>query len=348
MKMWKKLLASVITGAALFGFSICNVYAASDEVTQNQAYTYKVTIYAGNQGEFSGTDGLAINNPDAVVTQTGDKIIISGLNYGDEVSYTAQTDVKLDASSKYYVKGIRLSGRDNDTVAAAAFLVRGDVDYVVAYGIKGDLVNYTVNYHDENGKELLPSETFFGNVGDKPVVACKYVAGYAPKASGLTKTLKEDAAENVLTFIYRSATEYVVEDVVDTVVNEERVDVVVNQTVVLGGGTSTGPGTGTGTGEAGGTGTEEEEQTGTGDEENPAGGTTDEEGTTQEPDDVIIEDLDDEEVPLADGSDISSEVVQDPTLRKYGFVAASAIIVLLILLVSTAIMRKSAKKNNEK
>lgn len=348
MKMWKKLLASVITGAALFGFSICNVYAASDEVTQNQAYTYKVTIYAGNQGEFSGTDGLAINNPDAVVTQTGDKIIISGLNYGDEVSYTAQTDVKLDASSKYYVKGIRLSGRDNDTVAAAAFLVRGDVDYVVAYGIKGDLVSYTVNYHDESGEELLPSETFFGNVGDKPVVACKYVAGYAPKASGLTKTLKEDVSENVLTFIYKSATEYVVEDVVDTVVNEERVDVVVNQTVVLGGGTSTGPGTGTGTGEGGGTGTEEEEQTGTGDEENPAGGTTDEEGTTQEPDDVIIEDLDDEEVPLADGSDISSEVVQDSTLRKYGFIAASAIIVLLLLLASTAIMKKGTKKYKEK
>ena len=190
------------------------------------------------------------------------------------------------------------------------------------------------------------SETFFGNVGDKPVVACKYVAGYAPKASGLTKTLKQDASENVLTFIYKSATEYVVEDVVDTVVNEERVDVYVDQTVIMGG--TTGTGTGTGTGEAGGSGTGEENQTGTGDADNLAGGTTGEEGTTQEPDDVIIEDLDDEEVPLAAGSDISSEIVQDQTLMKYGFVAVSAIIVLLILLASTAIMRKSAKKNNEK
>lgn len=347
MKMWKKLLVSVIAGIMLFSLSVCNVFAGAMEGNAaKQAYTYKVIIYAGNQGEFSGTDGLVINNPDAVVSQTEDKIIISGLNYGDEVSYTAQTDVKLDASSKYYVKGIRLSGRDNDTVAAAAFLVRGDTDYVVAYGIKGDLVSYTVNYHDENGEELLPSETFFGNVGDKPVVACKYVAGYAPKASGLTKTLKQDASENVLTFIYKSATEYVVEDVVDTVVNEERVDVYVDQTVIMGG--TTGTGTGTGTGEAGGSGTGEENQTGTGDADNLAGGTTGEEGTTQEPDDVIIEDLDDEEVPLAAGSDISSEIVQDQTLMKYGFVAVSAIIVLLILLASTAIMRKSAKKNNEK
>ena len=333
MKMWKKLLASVIIGTMLYSLSVCNVFAAP---VDEAAYTYKVTIYAGNQGEFSGTEGLVINNPDAVVTRAGNKITISGLNYGDEVSYTAQTDVKLDASSKYYVKGIRLSGRDNDTVAAAAFLVRGDADYVVAYGIKGDLVSYTVNYHDESGKELLPSETFFGNVGDKPVVACKYVSGYAPKASGLTKTLKQDVSENVLTFIYKSAREYVVEDVVDTIVNEERVDVFVNQTVVMGGTTQTG--TGTNTDETGGTGTGEEEQAGTGDADNPT------EGTTQEPDDVIIEDLDDEEVPLADGSDISSEIVQDQTLMKYGFVGGSAIIVLLILLVSTAIMRKSAKK----
>ena len=198
MKKWKKFLASVITGVVLFSSSVCNVSAASaNGVVQKQAYTYKVTIFAGNQGGFSGTNGLAISNKDAVVVQTEDKLIISGLNYGDEVSYTAQTDVKLDASSKYYVKGIRLGGRDNDTVAAAAFLVRGDMDYVVAYGIKGNQVSYTVNYHDENGKEMLPSEVFYGNVGDKPVIACKYIEGYEPQASGLTKTLKENAAENV-------------------------------------------------------------------------------------------------------------------------------------------------------
>lgn len=351
MKMWKKWLASVITGVLLFSLSVCNVFAASmEENVPKQAYTYKVTIYAGNQGAFSGTDGLVISNPNAVVTVDKDKIVISGLHYGDEVSYTAQTDVKLDASSKYYVKGIRLSGRDNDTVAAAAFLVRGDVDYVVAYGIKGNLVSYTVNYQNENGTELLPSETFYGNVGDKPVVACKYVAGYAPKTSGLTKTLKENASENVLTFIYKTSKEYVVEDVVDTIVNEERVDVFVNQTVVVGGGTGTGPGTGTGTGtgETGGTGTEEENQTGTDDVENPAEDTTGEEGITQEPEDVIIEDLDEVDVPLAEGIDLPNEVIQDQTLMKYGIVAGSAIIILLILLVSAVVMRRSAKKENKK
>ena len=45
----------------------------------------------------------------------------------------------LNENSKYYVKGIRLSGRDNNTVAQSAFLVSGDQDYVVAYGIPGEL-----------------------------------------------------------------------------------------------------------------------------------------------------------------------------------------------------------------
>ena len=41
---------------------------------------------------------------------------------------------------KYYIKGIRLSGRDNASskrLDAPAFIqVTGDADYVVAYGIK--------------------------------------------------------------------------------------------------------------------------------------------------------------------------------------------------------------------
>lgn len=360
MKKWKKFLASVITGVVLFSSSVCNVSAASaNGVVQKQAYTYKVTIFAGNQGGFSGTNGLAISNKDAVVVQTEDKLIISGLNYGDEVSYTAQTDVKLDASSKYYVKGIRLGGRDNDTVAAAAFLVRGDMDYVVAYGIKGNQVSYTVNYHDENGKEMLPSEVFYGNVGDKPVIACKYIEGYEPQASGLTKTLKENAAENVLTFIYKPVKGPVVEDVIDTVVREEQVDVVVNQTVVVGGTESSGPtgtgGTGTGenvepgTGEAGESGTtgESGEAGGTGEEIESSEGTTENNENADPSGDVIIEDLDDPEVPLAGEVDTPQDVVQDPTLMKYGLLAGSAAAILLLALAMAFILRKRTK-NNEK
>ena len=73
---------------------------------------------------------------------------------------------------------------------------------MVAYGIRGDMVAYTVNYQDADGNELAPSQQFYGNVGDKPVVAYRYIDGYVPQAAALTKTLSSNEAENVFTFVY--------------------------------------------------------------------------------------------------------------------------------------------------
>lgn len=200
MKMWKKLLTSVLTVALLLGLSAGSAYAAEKET-----YKYTVTFYAGNQGTFAGTEGLSVDNAAAVVTQSADMIKVTGLEAGDVVSLNAQATVALGVDSKYYVQGVRLSGRDNDTVAASVFRVDADADYVVAYGIKGNVTAYTVNYQDRNGNTLAESDTFYGNVGDKPVVAYKYIEGYAPEAFGLTKTLSENEAENVFTFVYEEA-----------------------------------------------------------------------------------------------------------------------------------------------
>lgn len=64
------------------------------------------------------------------------------------------------------------------------------------------MVAYTVNYQDADGNELAPSQQFYGNVGDKPVVAYRYIDGYIPQAAALTKTLSSNEAENVFTFVY--------------------------------------------------------------------------------------------------------------------------------------------------
>ena len=192
---------------------------------------------------------------------------------------------------------------------------------------------------------MLPSEVFYGNVGDKPVIACKYIEGYEPQASGLTKTLKENAAENVLTFIYKPAKGPVVEDVIDTVVREEQVDVVVNQTVVVGGTESAGP---TGTGENVEPGADESSESGgTGEEIENSEGTTEGNENTDPSGDIIIEDLDDPEIPLAGEVDTPQDVVQDPTLMKYGLLAGSAVAILLLALVMVLFMKKRTK-NNEK
>ena len=162
MKKLRQILTFVVAFSMMFQCSLLSVFA-DDE------YTYTVTFYAGNQGTFA--DGAG-------------KIVMSNLKYGAFVSFDVQKDgvVTLNNSDKYYVKGLRKSGRDNsetDELEASRYsvTVKGDADYVVAYGIKGNQVAYTVNYQDVDGNELLASNTYYGNVGDKPVVAYQYVEG---------------------------------------------------------------------------------------------------------------------------------------------------------------------------
>lgn len=174
------------------------------------SYTYTVSFYSGAQGSFGGS-GIQVrkasgNSAQTSVSTDGNKIIVSGLEYGDVISCDAQGSVTLNDNSKYYVKGIRLSGRDNNTVANSAFLVSGDQDYVVAYGIPGELAEYTVNYIDSAGNKLADSRTYFGNVGDEPVIAYLYIDGYTPDSYNQTGKLVSDASKNVFNFVYSRAT----------------------------------------------------------------------------------------------------------------------------------------------
>ncbi len=170
-------------------------------------YTYTVTIYAGNQGTIKNVSGLSVasGHPSKVHVARGkDKITITGLSYGDNISCNAQGIIALDEGSHYYVMGIRLSGRDNNTIAKnAAFTVAESQDYVIAYGILGEMTEYTVNYVDEEGNKLADSQSYMGNVGDEPVLAYLYVDGYVPVERNITKKLTADSSQNVFEFVYK-------------------------------------------------------------------------------------------------------------------------------------------------
>ena len=280
MKKWKRLLVSLLTVSMTLGASTMSVMA--DDTTQ---YTYKVTLSAGNKGTINGQNKIEQANiaPDSTVT--------FNLN-----------DIQV-TDDKYYVKGIRLSGRDNassELLNTPGFIVKGDADYVVAYGIKGNMVAYTVNYQDASGNSLAESQTFYGNVGDKPVVAYRYVENYIPDALALTKTLSNNESENVFTFTYKpGATDRVV-----------TTTTTITTTVP---GTAT-PGTGTGNvGTAGGTtggttggtaGTTGGTTTGT------TGGTTD--GTTTGTPDGTTTDNDSQDTTAKDKDTATSEDEQTP------------------------------------
>lgn len=184
MRRLKKVLISMITLSMLLAMSVLPVLAEENSAG-GIGYKYTITLYAGNHGTIDGAESYQVT-----------------AQYGDMVSFDLTNITVTD--DKYYVKGVRLSGRDNNEVAPA-FKVTGDADYVVAYGVKGDQVAYTVNYQDASGNALAESNTFYGNIGDKPVVAYRYIENYIPNALAMTRTLSDNAADNVFTFVYSPA-----------------------------------------------------------------------------------------------------------------------------------------------
>lgn len=220
MKRKKCVWQPIVIGGTLICMLGQNVFAK--ESGEEKSYTYTVTLYAGNQGILSEETGINVDNHLTgskyqinSVEKQGEKLRITGLQYGDVVSVSASSVVKMKQDSPYYVKGVRESGRDNGTVGASAFSVKEDKEYVVAYGIKGNMVSYTVNYQDTQGKILAESQKFYGVVGEQPVVAFRYIENYQPQAYNLTKTLSKNETENVFTFVYQ-------ENSNEISVNEER------------------------------------------------------------------------------------------------------------------------------
>ena len=232
MKKWKRLLVSLLTVSMTLGASTMSVMA--DDTTP---YTYKVTLSAGNKGTINGQN----------------KIEQTNIASGSTVTFNLN-DIQV-TDDKYYVKGIHLSGRDNnETLAAPSFTVDKDADYVVAYGIKGNMVAYTVNYQDASGKSLAESQTFYGNIGDKPVVAYRYIENYIPDALALTKTLSDNESENVFTFTYTpGATDRIVETTTTVTITVPGTATPAGAAGTTGAAAGTGTGTTVGGATAGGT-----------------------------------------------------------------------------------------------
>lgn len=256
-------------------------------------YTYTVRISAGQQGTIANAGS---NN--GRIADDGNVLICEGLPHGQQIRFN-NSMVSLNEGSKYYVKGIRESGKGTDEVSETgssgrdpAFSVSRDQDYVVVYGVLTNPVQYTVNYVDDaSGRELAPSESFYGNVGDHPVVAYLYIDGYQPRAYNLEKTLLEDPAENVFTFRYSPLPEN---------------NIYIEQTVTVESEPTPGPGTESSGGET----PEGGDDTGSGASSQPTEDIPDNEVPATEPEPPLQSwNLDDGEVPLAgyDGNGTDSD-----------------------------------------
>lgn len=307
MKIRNKVIKGLLSVLVLTGVLAQGVLAAEpEEPSEEHPYTYSVTLSAGKQGTFAD----------------GDSIVREELKYGDYVNFDWRDQLTLK-DDKYYAKGIRRSGEDNsNSFITDQVQVTGDEDYVVAYGVLGDMVAYTVQYLDENGNELAPSKTYYGSVGDRPVVAFQYIEGYLPQAYNLTKTLSENEADNVFPFEYAPASE------------------IRNVTVTVDGGTTvvTTPAAGTGTAQQGAA-----AAGGAAADEN-AGGNA--EGDTVEVEDEEVPrdlvDLDEEEVPLAKG-ELEEDTIRETSVMP--IVAGSLIALLAVAGIVGIVIYYKKKKN---
>lgn len=154
--------------------------------------TFTVRIYAGNIGSIDG----------------GDVLTISGIPYGGTITVTEDQVTITDSEyieKEYHALGFRESGHDNDPIYSfgTPVTITRDMDFVIGYGMWSKVVQYVVAYkHAATHADLLPTQIFYGNVGDKPVVAYQYVEKYKPQAPALTKTLVDDATQNLFIFYY--------------------------------------------------------------------------------------------------------------------------------------------------
>jgi len=300
MKKMCKFLTALLMLALLTGLCPTSVFA--------EEYTYKVTLYAGNQGELSeqAVSVKAGSGSSPEVIYGKDKIVIEKLKAQDRVSFHYKEGVTIkdsEEAGKYYVQGIRRSGRDNDdsTVTELSFAVEEDADYVVAYGIKGDMVGYTIDYVKRGTSEkLIPSRTYYAKSGDKVVVSAPNIDGYVPNAYAQTMTVTSE--RNHFTFEYREGEVQIVQ------LPGETITTIVTRPGTAGAGTA-----GAGAGAAG-------------EDAGAAEGTTvtdgEEDTTTVEDEEVPqdLVDLDDEEAPKAN-------IKLDREEVKKGFPVAAGIAV---------------------
>lgn len=349
MKMMKKILASALVAAMLFSLSSVTAFASQqpdpstsivpspikDTITIDRLaedYTYTITFLAGNQGILDSTklsyELTGSRTAEQLqITPSADRITIANLKAGDKIGYAAQSLVTIkdnEESKIYYVKGFRLSGRDNALAMQTDTInVSEDTEYVVAYGIKGEQVKYTVKYQKENGESLASDDVFYGNIGDKPIVAYKYINGYTPKTVAFTKTLDQNEAENVFVFVYEKTPNQKTKEVVTEETEYNYVTVGGETIIVNGGGAAGGTASNvTGGGNAAGA--------------NAGGDDTTGEGTTGEAaipgiDESQIVDLDDEETPLANIEVEPDEEVAGSSVGVYVGLGLLAVIIAAVV-----------------
>lgn len=368
MKKFRKIFGFILSLAFVF-----TLFMANPVESKASNYTYTVKVVLGGSGDegayFNSNLGVSVPSTAKVeVIDNNTCVKISNLQYDDEVTIDPNTMVKIKPQtklddegnevqfSKYYVKGVRLSGMDT-VLHKNSFKVEYDETFVVAYGV-GDVVPYVVNYvnkkpdagdsantfakPEDGSKYTVDSITCYAPANEELYVAYRNIPGYTPNTYNYhTKSLNSSASNPYeFTFYYTKGNGTVVEESTTEVItsstetgdSEYSYETISRETQHRQGGV-------TNTGNAGNGGANannaDNDNAGDGDEANQAGDDTTKIEDEETPKDVI--DIDDEEVAKTGGA-------KERFVRNMIIGIIIAIIAVVSILVALYVAEKKRKK----
>lgn len=297
-------------------------------------YEYDMKVSAG-RGQIEGKQSVDCATAEAVTTDPAANVIKID---GNELKVTPP-------DPDHFVIGLKDAGHDNSQILTGEVTLAGrneDTELIVAYGLKSDMVRYTVRYVNRAGAALLASETHYGVDGSKPVVAYKYVDGYLPYAYNLTGTITKGGA-NEFVFYYDEVN---VEGNVVTVVDNN-------------GGGAANAGAGGAGGAAGGAGGAAGGAAGAGGAGGAAGagagGANIGDGATPAAQPADLVDIDNGETPTTDnpdgtsgdGTDAASIDENKTPKANWGVIGGGAAAVVAIAAAALAIAKRRRKEDEE-
>ncbi len=213
MRRWKLLLCLALA-VCLLGSLNLTAFAEAGSGETGKPYSYTVRLYPGYYD-----DGPQSSEP----VRSWEEV-----PFGASVNVSGAANVGSSVNEKFMVVGVKEAGKDSSDIFVNYTYsnVSEDKDFVIAYGIAGSVVSYTVTYSDINGNPVTPEdadgsplpsrETFYGTPGDAVIVGCRDVPGYLPQAYNLRKTLSVNENENVFPFVYTP-----IQEVTEPPVDEE-------------------------------------------------------------------------------------------------------------------------------
>ena len=169
-------------------FAVMSVYPAG---ALCEDYQYTVTVYAGNNGSFSGASSYSFR-----------------ASYGEKAEIDLEKAGFSVTGDRYYVKGLRETGHDDEDLLVSgmtpySFTVTRDISFIVSYAVKGEMVGYTINFVAQDGTAVHPPVSYQGIAGDKVIANFLYVEGYEPPEEMPEMILSGNEAENVFSFVYK-------------------------------------------------------------------------------------------------------------------------------------------------